>query len=330
MICKLCGQRPAKARGLCSACYQIERKAGRLEQYGARQRKQCAFDGCELPASSKGYCKKHAERHRRGTLDRRQVADIPDERWADIAGHPGLMVSTAGRIKSTRAEHERLMRPRWVDGRMLVGDHFLGNITVHLAVLRAFAPQGETDDGKAFFVDGDPKHTALANLRWETTGDRITRAITMAEGSNSRWAADFIAFWRGDREALNTFFSEMRALLFAMYQKKATAWRHYYPLEAGEYAAATLHGLYLSIKRGSLANLDNLTGWVLTAGDNVLRQHHRYAIRLIGMESSDDELTTTVADGIGWTMPSAETCALAREEIFYRNAAANRALPGAL
>lgn len=80
--------------------------------------------------------------------------------------------------------------------------------------------------------------------------------------------------------------------------------RHYYPLEAGEYAAATLHGLYLAIKRGSLANLDNLTGWVLTAADNIMRQHHRYAIRLIGLESSsDDDHTATVAYGIGWTMP---------------------------
>ena len=46
--------------------------------------------------------------------------------------------------------------------------------------------------------------------------------------------------------------------------EKGSHMRHYYPLEAGEYAAATLHGLYLAIKRGSLANLDNLTGWVLT------------------------------------------------------------------
>ena len=64
---------------------------------------------------------------------------------------------------------------------------------------------------------------------------------------------------------------------------------------------------------------------VLTAGDNVLRQHHRYAIRLIGLESSDDEHTATVADGIGWTMPSAETCALANEEVLYRNSVVNSA-----
>ena len=294
----------------------------------------CSIQDCGKPAYAKGLCKSHYNgwhyKLQRGTLTPRKIADLPDERWADIAGHPGLLVSTAGRIKSTRAEHERLMKQRWVDGRMLVGDHSLGNITVHLAVLRAFVPQGDTDDGKAIFVDGNPKNTELTNLRWETTADRITRAITMAEGSNSRWGADFAAFWRGDRDALDVFFKEMRALLLAMYQKKAATWQHYYPLEAGEYAAATLHGMYLSIRRGSLTNLDNLPGWVLTAGDNVLRQHHRYAVRLIGMESGDDEHTTTVADGIGWTIPSAETCAAAKEEISYRNAAANSRLRGAV
>ena len=30
MTCSLCQERPATSRGLCSACYQRERKAGRL------------------------------------------------------------------------------------------------------------------------------------------------------------------------------------------------------------------------------------------------------------------------------------------------------------
>lgn len=296
--------------------------------------KVCSIEGCGKPAYARGMCKSHyngwRNKRQRGTLNPRKIVDLPNERWADIAGHPGLLVSTAGRIKSARSKHERLMKQRWVDGRMLVGDHHLGNITVHLAVLRAFAPQGVTDDGKAIFVDGDPKNTSLANVQWETTSDRIARAITMAEGSNSRWAADFAAFWRGDSDALNAFFGEMRALLLSMYQQKAETWQHYYPLEAGEYAAATLHGVYLAIRRGAVQHFDNLVGWVLSAADNIMRQHHRYAIRLIGLESSDDDHTATVADGIGWTMPSAETMAWAKEEILYRNAAANRALPGAV
>lgn len=313
MMCTLCNQHPVQARGLCSACYQKARKAGRLGQHGLRQRQQCAVDGCNLLASSKGYCKKHAEQHRRGTLERRLVPDLPGERWAAIEGHPSWWVSTAGRIKSSRKAHEQLILPRFVEGRMLVGDHHLGNVTVHLAVLRAFAPQGVADGGKAVFRDGDPQNAALENLRWDTTTDRIERALAMANGSTSRWAADFAAFWRGDRSALNAFFTEMRALLLATYRKKAATWRHYYPLEAGEYAAATLYALCRSIQRGSLQSLDNLPGWALTAGDNILRQHHCYAVRLIGLESSDDEHSATVADGIGWTMPSPETILLAKE-----------------
>jgi hypothetical protein len=283
----------------------------------------CKIEGCSGQVYGYGYCRSHYNKWKRGTLSPRKLADLPGERWADIEGHPGLMVSTMGRVKSTRGEHERLMKARPVEGRMLVGDHFLGNITVHLAVLRAFAPAGASDGGKAVFMDNNSHNTALTNLRWETSTTRIEQAIAMAERSSSPWAAAFVAFWRGDQTALDRFFEEMRRLLLSAYRKKASTWRHYYPLEAGEYAAATLYAMCRSIKRGSMQSLDNLTGWALTAGDNTLRQHHRYAAKLTGFESSDDEQTSTIADVIGWTTPSPETMLLAKEAI-YRNTAANR------
>jgi hypothetical protein len=273
----------------------------------------CQIDACGKPVHGHGYCRSHYEKWKRRNPSPPKVEDLPGERWADIAGHPGLMISTMGRIKSARRKNERLIKPRLVDGRMLVGDHHLGNITVHLAVLRAFDPAGERDEGKSVFIDGDPKNCALTNLRWDTSADRIERAIAMAEQSPSPWAADFAAFWRGDRSALDRFFFEMRKLLLSVYRRKSATWNHSYPLEAGEYATATLYAVYRSIKRGSVPHLDNLPGLVLTAGDNILRQHHRYAARLTAFASSDDEHTSTVADGIGWTTPSPETLLLAKE-----------------
>ena len=51
MICSLCQERPATSRGLCSACYQRERKAGRLAAHTKRQRPTCSVEGCtELAA----------------------------------------------------------------------------------------------------------------------------------------------------------------------------------------------------------------------------------------------------------------------------------------
>jgi len=51
----------------------------------------------------------------------------------------------------------------------------------------------------------------------------------MAEASTSPWAADFAAFWKGDRSALDRFFSEMRALLLAAYRSKSAGYSHPYP-----------------------------------------------------------------------------------------------------
>jgi hypothetical protein len=328
MMCTLCGHHPVQARGLCASCYRQEKKADRLDQYSKRQRQQCAVAGCGLLASSKGLCKNHAERHRRGTLERKLVPDLPGERWAAIDGHPGWQVSTAGRIKSGRSGHERLLKARMVDGRLLAGDHGHGNITVHLAVLRAFRPDGEADGGKAVFMDGEVANAALENLRWETTTDRVRHAIAMAEASTSPWAAEFAAFWRGDKNALDRFFTEMWRLLLASYHAKARTYRHYYQAEAGEYASATIFRAYLSIKRGALQTLDNLPAWILTAGDRVLLQHNLYARYFVGLEGGDPESDSTVADMIGWTMPSPETVLLGKEEILYRNAAANHGLPG--
>ena len=70
-------------------------------------------------------------------------------------------------------------------------------------------------------------------------------------------------------------------------------------------------GLHLAIRRGAVQNLDNLAGWVLSAADNILRQHHRYADRFVGIyRYSDDGKEVNVADAIGWTVPSAEDCYL--------------------
>ena len=97
------------------------------------------------------------------------------------------------------------MKPRMVDGRMLVSGHSPceGNVTIHLAVLRAFRP-GESGD--SVFIDGDRTNCRLENLRWETTTDRRSAAIAMAERSVNRWSGAFVGFWSGDRAALDGFF----------------------------------------------------------------------------------------------------------------------------
>ena len=218
MICSLCQERTATSRGLCPACYQRERKAGRLAAHTTRQRAVCSVDGCAELAASKGLCKRHAEQDRRGALHGGMVVDdLPGERWAEVAGHPGWLVSTEGRIKSNRRGHERLIRTRMVDGRLLAGDKQRGNLALHLAVLRAFCPGVE---GDAIFADGDAGNCRLANLRWQTVDDRRARAVAMAESSASRFAPAFLRYWQGDNAALDSFFEEMRRLLIVVVPRK--------------------------------------------------------------------------------------------------------------
>jgi hypothetical protein len=306
MICTLCQERPATSRGLCSACYQRERKAGRLATHAKCQRAVCSVDGCAELAASKGLCKRHAEQDRRGTLHGgRAVADLPREQWADVAGHPGWLVSTEGRIKSRRRGHERLIRTRMVDGRLLAGDKQRGNVTVHLAVLRAFCP-GVVGD--SVFVDGDPTNCRLANLRWQTVDDRRTEAIVMAEASTSRFAPNFASYWRGDRAALDTVFEQMRRLLIVVVPRKMATFDTLTDTE--DIIMATMSLLALAINRASLTSLDNLTAYVCTIADHYMLAEH-LATRLHSpLESAEG---VPVADMIEWCHPSAELVAESRE-----------------
>ena len=306
MICTMCQGRPATSRGLCSACYQRERKAGRLAAHTTRQRAVCSVDGCAELAASKGLCKRHAEQDRRGTLHGgRVVADLPGERWADVAGHPGWLVSTEGRIKSARRGHERLIHTRMVDGRLLAGDKQRGNLALHLAVLRAFCPGVE---GDAIFVDGDAGNCRLANLRWQTVDDRRARAVAMAEASSSRFAPAFARYWQGDSAALNDFFEEMRRLLIVVVPRKMATFDTLTDTE--DIIMATLSRLAISINRASLTTLDNLTAYVCTIADRYMLAEH-LAARMNNPLESDEGVP--VADMVHWCHPSAEMVAMARE-----------------
>lgn len=308
MICTMCHDRPATSRGLCSACYQRERKAGRLAAHAKRQRLTCSVDGCTELAASKGWCKRHAEQVRRGTLHGgRAVADLPGERWAEVAGHPGWWVSTEGRIKSTRRGHERVLSPRLVDGRLLVGDKQHGNLFVHLAVLRAFCPG---IDGDAIFVDGDAGNCRLANLRWDTREEKIKRAIAMAKVSNSPWGPAFADYWGGNTHALDQFFIEMKEKTTKALLWKMITWQRGYHLNVEEVAHITLVRLFFSIHAATITSLDGITNYTLTVADRVLYEHWGYSKPLVPIEIiKDDGQSVSVLDAAGWCHPSAELVA---------------------
>lgn len=306
MICSLCQERPATSRGLCPACYQRERKAGRLAAHSTRQRAACSVDGCAELAASKGLCKRHAEQARRGTLHGGSVVDdLPGERWADVDGHPGWRVSTEGRLKSSRRGHERLIHTRMVDGRLLAGDKQRGNLALHLAVLRAFCPGVE---GDAIFVDGDAGNCRLANLRRQTVDDRRARAVAMAEASGSRFAPAFARYWWGDNAALNDFYEEMRRLLIVAVPRKMATFDALTDTE--DIIMATLSRLAISINRARLTTLDNLTAYVCTIADRYMLAEH-LAVRMNSPLESDEGVP--VADMVHWCHPSAEMVAMARE-----------------
>jgi len=273
-------------------------------------RKICKIEGCSNPAYGQGYCRNHYERWRRGTLSKRTIPDLPGERWSPVEGHPQWYISTEGRVKSARGGHEKLLKPRWVGGRLLVGDKQYSNLTVHLAVLRAFRPD---EEGKAIYKDGDPLNVRLNNLQWETITDRRAAAIAMAEQSKSRWGVTFSAYWRGDNTALDQFLEEMRRLLIVVVPRKLDSWHVGYQMEVDDVIHTTLVRVFLSIHAATLTSLDNITAYVCTVADRVLLGHWKYTRPLVSMIAAKEEQEINILDVAGWHAPSAELEAIFRE-----------------
>jgi len=305
MMCAACGKRPIKAKGLCDACYARQRRT----QGG----KPCAAEGCENPAISRGLCSKHAQQAKR-RANARTIPGMPGESWREIEGHPQWLISDHGRVKSLRGQHERLIVPRIVNGRMFVEDKRGGSkgFAVHLQVLRTFRPEAT---GDPIFIDGNILNARLDNLRWDTRQDKLHRAIAMAEASSSPWGPAFSAYWRGDKHALDGFFIEIKARLLRTLHRKMDSWHRGYHLNVDEVAHVTLVRLFFAIHAATISDLDGIVNYALTVANRVLAGHWSYAAPLTPMETiGDSGQAVSVLDAAGWCSPSAELVAIAREQ----------------
>lgn len=302
MMCSDCGKKEAFAKGLCSTCYaRARRKSGG---------KPCGVEGCDRPAVDKGLCSKHAQRVR-AKARARTLPDLPGERWQAIDRHPGWFISTEGRVKSIRGSDERLIKPRMANGRLFIEDRTLHrSFAVHLQVLKTFSPAAY---GDPVFIDGNPAHPALANLRWDTRADKVRRAIAMAESSPSKWAAAFTAYWRGDRGALDDFLAEARQYLLKAVHKKCDGWGCWYRLDVEDLVYEVLVHTYFQIHAATLKNLDNLHGYMLTVSDSILARHWRYARPMVPIMDDRGTEPIMATDVAGIAMPSPETLLLEKE-----------------
>lgn len=301
MICADCGQKKAIAKGLCSTCYARNRRKNGT--------KKCSIAGCDDPAVSHGLCSKHAQQAR-AKAKAKKIPDQPGEKWKKLPDHPGWMISTHGRVKSIRGRDERMITPRVENGRLFIEDgKYKKSFAVHLQVLKTFRPDVE---GDPIFIDGNLLNPSLKNLKWETRDEKIQRAISMAEQSTSPWAQDFAAYWRGNKHALDRFFTEMRGYLLKAMRKKVDAFWGWFPMDLDGLVHATLVKFFFSVHSATIKELDGINGYLLTISDNILRKHWRYAKLLVPIESRSQETVDDVTniDVAGYTHPSAEIMAI--------------------
>ena len=304
MMCSDCGKKEAFAKGLCQTCYARDRRKN--------GKKPCSVGGCGNPAVSKGLCSKHAQQATRRAKVRR-VPDQPGERWKNIDGHHNWMISTMGRVKSLRGLHERLITPRVVSGRLFIDDRANGSFAVHLMVLKTFRPEVT---GVPIFVDGNPLNVRLDNLKWDTRQMKVLRAAVMAEQSTSKWGPAFAAYWRGDKQALDCFFTEMRSYLLKTLRRKVDAFWGEYRKDLDGLVHATLVKCFFSIHAATIKSLDGITGYLLTIADNLLRKHWHYSCPLVPISCGgavDGDVTNIDMDG--YYHPSAELEAIANEMV---------------
>lgn len=286
MRCVDCGQqKPIHARGLCNTCYCRRKRTRSL---------------AETPQIT--------------------IPDLPGERWIEIPGHDGWWLSTAARIKSTRSSKHKILKPWLLNGVWgIASTNGEGVFLLHTKMVELLLP-GESGD--IIFRDGDRKNPALSNLEVDTLQRRKERAIEMAEQSASSWGPAFAAFWRGDRSALDDFYLNMRLYLCKMVTIKLSKWRRDW-MDVDDIAHSVLVAAFFSIANARLISLDTITTYLLTIADRIIHTNRKYYSDLVQLDLDSEGERVTVLDKYGYLSPSAETMAWAKEEILYRNAAAN-------
>lgn len=283
------------------------------KQQKTRGKKKNFCSICGKDAYGKGYCRSHYEKFRRGTLNTvRKIEDLPNEEWLSIEGHTEWYVSSKGRVKSLRSGHEKILSPRFLENRLSILDHKTSSrIYVHLAVLQAFKPNKAV---KSAFKDNNPLNCDLDNLYWITAEDKKEAAIEMARHSKSKWANDFKAFWEGDKNALNTFFIEMRKLLGKVVPKRVKHYSIEYSQSIDDIINEVLGSVCLSISASTLTQLDNITSYVYKVLESTLIDQAVYSGKLSSIYDYDDDGKELRNLKVGdWKEPSAELVAIYNE-----------------
>jgi hypothetical protein len=249
-------------------------------------------------------------------VERYAVPDLPDEQWRQIAGTK-YQVSTLGRVKALSRGDELLMTPRLrkihseTTGRIVVGN----NTSVAHAVLTAFVGN-QHGDRLVVHINGDISDCRLANLRWYGPGYLIDKCIAKAESSDHPLADRFIQFWRGDAQALNEWFGDLRRYLCRYMSSRLGLRPSPYFVDIEGAVQAAMLRVYVSLRRGTLPDLSCLDRWCTAIARAALAEEMTNVLPGVALTRIDDDGNEySLADHLEWCHPSAELQAIYREEI---------------
>lgn len=282
--------------------------------------------GCKKPTVAKGLCDTCYRRYRKyGTTGTIKVPDLPGEEWRPIADCHKWYISNMGRVKSCRLKtREQLVKINFskADGhtrclnfrdRAAKGRTF----RVHIEVLKAFVPN-VNNDTRAVFKDGNIKNCKASNLAWYGENYMVPLAIKQAEKSCSEWASDFISFWKGDKNSLDSFWVEAKERVTAFLAYKLRMYGKEYLDIAGMAQEAMVAG-FVGIKRGLVKDIDKVFSWFLSVASTVLSGRLRSYSKLpcVSLYNSGDRGDGvgfwSLADMEGYCNPSAEIVAIYNE-----------------
>lgn len=317
------------AKGLCSIHYDRKRNHGGTHDARAQKKnRKCSVSGCNEPHFGGGYCRTHLYRmQRHGTLDVIKVESLPGEKWAEIPTHPGLFISTSGRVKSCRKRHEKILSQKFCKpnphskslSNVVFAKDADGNplpIRVHMEVLKAFV-KNIHGDALPYFRDGDRQNCTIANLAWYGQEVLLPMAIAAAEDSQSKWADCFLKFWHGDNNALDLFFETMRKRLGGFLANRARRLNIPFYIDYDDCVQDTLVHAFIAIRRGMVRNLETVTSWIHSIAKKVLAGKVRIMEPTVSMEfdgGEDENQKYNKVDKINWCHPSAEHQAIYNEE----------------
>lgn len=237
-------------------------------------KKICKIKNCNSLVRSHGYCNKHdIQMRRHGKITDKEIKKIDGEIWKGITNFKYYEVSNKGRIKSTRCNGEKILKPvicrKGVNPKKRIGLGSGNVFNVHTIVANTFL-ENKFNDKRVVFKSQDTLECSTDNIEWYGMYWH-DKAIDMLKYENTKVSNQIVSYMKGNHNAIDDIlvFQSKNLLKFSKYLMSCYNIKHK-NIYLEDIVQDSLIKAVNGIKRGALRDTSQIKSWFIRILKNEL------------------------------------------------------------